>query len=91
MRKLLFTKVIADSFFPLAGWQGFKDFIPYVGTDSVDMEDLLPFSGCVVQKGVKKMAVYKDGNGVLHQYSGYLIIVFVIVESKSFALYNRDQ
>ena len=50
--------------------QGFKDFIPLVGTDTVDIEDLRPCSGCVVQNGVSKVAVYKDGQGNVHKYSG---------------------
>ncbi|KAG0612532.1 hypothetical protein M758_6G034900 [Ceratodon purpureus] len=49
--------------------QGFKDFIPMVGTDAVDIEDLKPYSGCVIQKGTGKMAVYRDGEGNIHQYS----------------------
>lgn len=49
---------------------GYKDFIPMVATDAVDIEDLKPYSGCVVQKGVGKMAVYRDGEGNLHKYSG---------------------
>lgn len=50
--------------------QGFKDFIPMVGTDAVDIEDLKPYSGCVVQHGVAKVAVYRDGEGNIHKYSG---------------------
>lgn len=49
--------------------QGFKDFIPMVSTDSVDIEDLKPHSGCVVQDGVGKAAVYRDADGNLHKYS----------------------
>jgi hypothetical protein len=41
-----------------------------VGTDTIDIEDLRPCSGCVVQKGVSKVAVYKDGKGNVHKYSG---------------------
>lgn len=52
--------------------QGFKDFIPLVGTDAVDIEDLKPYSGCVVQKGTGKIAVYRDGEGNIHKYSGKL-------------------
>lgn len=49
--------------------QGYKDFIPMVGTDSVDIEDLMPHSGCVVQQGLKKVAAYRDGDGNIHKYS----------------------
>ena len=41
-----------------------------MGTDNIDIEDLRPCSGCVVQKGVSKVAVYKDGKGNVHKYSG---------------------
>ena len=41
-----------------------------MGTDTIDIEDLRPCSGCVVQKGVNKVAVYKDGQGNVHKYSG---------------------
>ncbi len=52
-------------------WQGLvKDFIALVGTDPVDVKELLPFSGCVVQEGLSKVAVYKDGDGNLDLFSG---------------------
>ncbi len=47
-----------------------KDFIPVVGTDTFNVEELVPFSGCVVQEGLSKIAVYKDGDGNLHKFSG---------------------
>lgn len=34
-----------------------------------DIEDMLPDSGAVIQKDVRKMAVYKDENGTAHSYS----------------------
>jgi hypothetical protein len=34
-----------------------KDFIALVGTDPVDVKELLPYSGCVVQEGLSK-AIY---------------------------------
>lgn len=49
--------------------EAYKDFKPLVGTDSVDIEDLQSHSGCVVQKGLNKMAVYKDSQGKVHKYS----------------------
>jgi Rieske Fe-S protein len=49
--------------------QGIKDLLPYAGTDGVDIEDLAPCGGCVVQSGVSKMAVYKDDKGCLHKFS----------------------
>jgi hypothetical protein len=47
-----------------------KDFISVVGTDPFNVEELVPFSGCVVQEGLSKIAVYKDGDGNLHKFSG---------------------
>jgi hypothetical protein len=47
-----------------------KDFIPVVGTDPFNVEELVPFSGCVVQEGLSKIAVYKDGDDNLHKFSG---------------------
>jgi glycine/D-amino acid oxidase-like deaminating enzyme/nitrite reductase/ring-hydroxylating ferredoxin subunit len=49
--------------------EGIKDLLPFVGSDSVDIEDLAPCGGCVVQSGVRKMAVYKDEKGCLHKFS----------------------
>lgn len=49
--------------------EGIKDLLPYAGTDGVDIEDLAPCGGCVVQSGVSKMAVYKDDKGCLHKFS----------------------
>lgn len=49
--------------------QGFKDFIPLVGTNAVDIEDLKSYSGCVVQKAIKKMAIYGNNEGNVHKYS----------------------
>ncbi|KAH9310898.1 hypothetical protein KI387_025933 [Taxus chinensis] len=49
--------------------QGYRDHIPFVGTDSIDIEDMLPNTGGVIQKHMKKMAVYKDKNGVVHKSS----------------------
>lgn len=40
------------------------------GVDSIDIEDMAPCSGCTVQEGLNKMAVYKDDKGALHKYSG---------------------
>ncbi|XP_059077403.1 uncharacterized protein LOC131039572 isoform X3 [Cryptomeria japonica] len=48
---------------------GYKDRIPFMGTDSIDIEDMLPNSGGVIQKNMQKMAVYKDENGVVHKFS----------------------
>jgi hypothetical protein len=47
-----------------------KDFIPVVGTDTFNVEELVPFSGWVVQEGLSKITVYKDGDGNLHKFSG---------------------
>lgn len=41
-----------------------------LGTDSINIEDMCPCGGCVVQKGVSKVAVYKDGEGNVHKYAG---------------------
>jgi len=34
-----------------------------------DMEDMLPDSGAIIQKDVRKLAVYKDDAGETHSYS----------------------
>nr|PNR54014.1 hypothetical protein PHYPA_007690 [Physcomitrium patens] len=49
--------------------EGIKDLLPFAGSDSVDIEDLAPCGGCVVQSGARKMAVYKDEKGCLHKFS----------------------
>ncbi|KAL3688749.1 hypothetical protein R1sor_015058 [Riccia sorocarpa] len=49
--------------------QAYKDRLPGLGNEPVDIEDLLPCSGAVIQKGLKKVAVYKDAQGCVHQYS----------------------
>lgn len=48
---------------------GYKDHIPFTEADSIDIEDMLPNSAGVIQKNMKKMAVYKDENGVVHKFS----------------------
>jgi glycine/D-amino acid oxidase-like deaminating enzyme/nitrite reductase/ring-hydroxylating ferredoxin subunit len=50
-------------------YEGIKDLLPFVGADSVDIEDLAPCGGCVVQSGISKVAVYKDEHGQVHKYS----------------------
>ncbi|CAK9217581.1 unnamed protein product [Sphagnum troendelagicum] len=49
--------------------QGYKDILPFAGVDHVDIEDMAPCSGCVVQQGIHKVAIYKDIMGGLHKYS----------------------
>lgn len=49
--------------------EGIKDLLPFAGADSVDIEDLAPCGGCVVQSGVSKVAVYKDEKGCVHKFS----------------------
>lgn len=51
--------------------QGYKDILPFAGVDHVDIEDMAPCSGCVVQQGIHKVAIYKDIMGGLHKYSGH--------------------
>jgi hypothetical protein len=51
--------------------QGYKDMLPFAGVDHVDIEDMAPCSGCVVQQGLHKVAIYKDIMGGLHKYSGH--------------------
>lgn len=36
---------------------------------NVDIEDMAPNSGATVQKGLRKVAVYKDGDGKKHAFS----------------------
>ncbi|XP_024538060.1 uncharacterized protein LOC112348921 [Selaginella moellendorffii] len=50
-------------------FQGLKDTVPFLGTDSVDIEDLQTSHGAVIQTGLHKVAVYKDGNGRVHRHS----------------------
>ncbi|KAH7278173.1 hypothetical protein KP509_38G028100 [Ceratopteris richardii] len=40
-----------------------------MGSDSIDIEDLVPDSGAIKQQGLNKVAIYKDKNGKLHKYS----------------------
>ena len=36
---------------------------------NVDIEDMAPNSGATVQKGLRKVAVYKDSEGKKHAFS----------------------
>lgn len=49
--------------------KGYASKAPLIGSDAVDIEDLLPNSGAIKQDGLHKVAVYKDQNGCLHKYS----------------------
>ncbi|KAH7301018.1 hypothetical protein KP509_23G008300 [Ceratopteris richardii] len=42
---------------------------PGIGSDAVDIEDLLPDSGAIKEQGLHKIAVYRDQNGKIHKYS----------------------
>lgn len=55
--------------------QGIKDLLPFAGSDGVDIEDLAPCGGCVVQSGVSKVAVYKDEKGCVHKFSGTYVFL----------------
>jgi len=60
------------SLYYLSAWvQGYKDILPFAGVDHVDIEDMAPCSGCVVQQGIHKVVIYKDIMGGLHKYSGH--------------------
>lgn len=65
------------SLYYLSAWvQGYKDILPFAGVDHVDIEDMAPCSGCVVQQGIHKVAIYKDIMGGLHKYSGHFFFWF---------------
>ncbi|MCO5583184.1 hypothetical protein L7F22_037092 [Adiantum nelumboides] len=49
--------------------KGYASNAPLVGTDTIDIEDLMPTTGAIKQEGLQKVAVYKDENGQLHKYS----------------------
>ncbi|CAI5506739.1 unnamed protein product [Closterium sp. Naga37s-1] len=50
-------------------FQGYKDRLPLVGTDGVEMEDLGRGCGAVVRMGVGKAAVFRDKDGRVHAFS----------------------
>lgn len=49
--------------------QGYKDVAPGLGSDHIDIEDLAPCSGAVINEGLQKVAVYKDSSSHVHRYS----------------------
>ncbi|GJP37973.1 hypothetical protein CLOM_g22417 [Closterium sp. NIES-68] len=49
--------------------QGYKDWLPLVGTDGVAIEDLGRECGAVVSMGLRKAAVFRDKDGLVHAYS----------------------
>jgi glycine/D-amino acid oxidase-like deaminating enzyme/nitrite reductase/ring-hydroxylating ferredoxin subunit len=49
--------------------EGITDLLPIAGADNVEIRDLAPCAGCVIQDGVSKVAVYKDEDGGVHKYS----------------------
>ncbi|MCO5612682.1 hypothetical protein L7F22_066951 [Adiantum nelumboides] len=49
--------------------KGYASRAPCIGSDAIDIEDLLPDSGAIKQDGLHKVAIYKDKNGGLHKYS----------------------
>lgn len=50
--------------------QGYADNMPLIGSDHVNMETMPPNTGAVVNDWLKKVAVYKDEQGVLRKFAG---------------------
>ncbi|CAI5986568.1 unnamed protein product [Closterium sp. NIES-65] len=51
-------------------FQGYKDRLPQVGTDGVEIEELGRGCGAVVRMGGGKAAVFRDKDGCVHAFSG---------------------
>ncbi|CAI5504465.1 unnamed protein product [Closterium sp. Naga37s-1] len=50
-------------------FQGYKDRLPLVGTDGVEIEELGRGCGAVVRMGAGKAAVFRDKDGCVHAFS----------------------
>lgn len=61
----------------------YADLIPGVGTDERDTGAIAPGSGAVVQRGVSKVAVYRDDNGSLVERSAFCTHLGCVVQWNS--------
>ena len=54
-------------------WQGFADNLPLLGNDFVSLDDMENNTGAVINQGLQKLAVFKDGKGIINKFSGRLV------------------